>query len=219
MRTRWAVAILLSMLLGATAIADEQLIGLGAGYWNLRFSATTTPACVKRGSGSSSCAIFPAGLNRDHLKKGVTVVSDGPGCCCFSMGLSAASGATPAGGDVTLNTSTCELRLTAAAGPGDCMTFPVLGGTWQTRPERLAMIDTMPLALRKIGLCHTPTSTTGDTLNMPCSSNAECASGSCYGIANATAIDSEDDSAGVILTCASTAGTVPMAVRKDRVRK
>ena len=213
-----------TVLWASTAAADEQLVGVGGPYWSLRYTASTTPSCVKRGTGgtgASACAIFPAGSTADHLRKAVTVVADGAACCCYMMGT---------GTEQTLLAASCQvseqnnIASGVGSGPGTCFAFGALGGQWTTRPSRRAAVETLASGQRS-GLCSTTTATTGDTLYMGCDADADCSTAETNvhtaGTCNSSGSNWDDAkaTAGMTLFCASVSGNVPIVVTKERVVK
>lgn len=220
------------LLMASTAVADEQLVGIGGQYWGLRFTASTTPACVKRGTGgtgASACAIFPSGSTADHLRKATTVIADGAACCCWMMGTGTEQTIVPASCQVSEQNN---ISSGVGSGPGACFAFGALGGTWQNRASRKALIDTLAAGQRS-GLCSTTTATTGDTLFMGCDADADCSTTESGVHTGGTCLTSGLDAAvsvsgasttyssipGMTLFCASLSGSVPMFVGKDRVIK
>jgi hypothetical protein len=210
-------AALLFLLASSFAIADDQVIGLGASYWAYRQSITTATACVVRAVGSAQCALFPAGDSADNGSRVVVVSADGAGYCCFA-----------GAGALVIDSN---LRVTDPSGPygtgqGACYAFPSTGGEWQVQPNRSVMVASTTGGAR-IGLCsaylsgangsNEPSSSGG--VYAPCSVDADCTNWTSAGTCTTSPSSFQQLQAGVVLNCAAASGTINVAVRKEYVRR
>lgn len=226
-RRRWRrlAALVGVVALPVLALADEQIQGLGTGYWSYSQSITTATACIVRSVGSTECALFHAGDSWDSGNRVAVVSADGAGYCCFAgapaLAIDANLQITDSGGE-------------NGTGQGNCWRFGPTGGEWQVRPDRTTMRAAGASGTRP-GLCSTALSGKSGsnepaTLTVPsggaggvyapCAVNADCSSG---WVGSGTCANPpstlQTDRAGMLLNCVSASGTINVFVRKEYVKR
>ena len=134
----------LCLVLVATPVLAEQLVGVGSPFWAMRVSLDTDTDCVPA-TGGSTCALFVASEIKSWRDSHVLVVTSTSNTrCCFS-------------GDPSLDLTADALALTDAGGPngsGPCAGFSLIptAGTGR-RDLRPARSDVNARSGARTGLC------------------------------------------------------------------
>lgn len=217
MSMRTKLAFLAFAVFGAGVALADQLTGDGSPYWSGALTTSGSTACVKASSGSSLCALFPAGTlagNWKNVNAPRIYASAAGAVCCWSL--------VPA---ADIDTANLEI---AADNKGPCFRVPAEPGARTMRPAWTQLTSAGGAAT---GVCSAATSTwddgaAGDSLVYPpcvvangspgdCDTNHSLDSATC--VANASASSTALANVGAYLNCEAASGTPVVYVEKERV--
>ena len=208
---RIAIALVFGLPLLAAGVAiAEQLQGIGATYW-MRKQAVTSEACIIKATGSTDCALFPAGTDSSR-QSAVVVTTDAAARCCW---VGTATGALTLGTDGEIADASSLYD-----GPGACFALAAAGSIFDGKPNRKVMVDKIVPGIR-LGICSVADDNAEDSLYATCGSAGECSG--VYGGGTCTAQGSVSSTqiqqVGLFLRCESDSGTANITVRKEIVEK